>query len=213
MEKYKSYLINAACLGVGIAFGLLYSMQAGGVVERFKFGIDFGDNKKVDLELNSASIDHVKILERMFSQPFSVAGTQSWLKQNRDIYDLHDVDLYRKLRGLKYEDEVCENIRKLFDDKAGPFAYQLDSVAIGFPGGIPEGVAYVPNHSKYRGKRVEITSRQYNTQIVVNCIPNYPCTGALGRCPDMQISHKDAFKLFPVPALPKTQDALAVIIP
>jgi len=205
--KYMIF-VGLACLCLGIGIG--WFMQRNG----YKIGeltINSGQNK-IALKVEQEKVEHAVLMKSLFSSDWTVDAAKGWLKRNQDMFHFRDVTLSDKIKMLDTKDDISKNLRELSRQKLGPWAYDIDTIKIGYPENAPRGGrAYGCENKKYYRQKVKLISLNGKNEVVVEVTGKYQCPDGL-HFPDLQISRSDKEKLFGKTPFSETETVMALIL-
>lgn len=211
MDNTKITFLAVAALLVGIAIGFNLSGTDG---KRTDISLKFGESQ-LKIDLKEDGVDGPKVLEKIFSEPFSKNGALGWLKDSQNVFSLDDLELMEELKFSKgfyrfddpeliekfsvigYDTPMAKALRKLRVDRDGPWEYQFRKVSIGIPTDKPaKNSINVCANGLLQGKTVELFRfDNYDQRVKFFATGKYGCPTGI-KAPDVQLREEDARQLF-----------------
>ena len=210
MNTTKSVILGVSCLLAGLAIGWNLTRQGVKTTDiRWKYG---EAELVIDLEQDLASDE--TLLQKMFSRPFSAAGAEGWLREERDLYRADDPALVQQLDTVDYNAPVSTALRDLRNRRRGPWSYRTQEVNVGIPGGgnPRRGYANVCESGIFRNQTIELfLPDDPARKITVLATGRYRCPENYA-FPDVQLNPADARELFGYGNFSKTERAAAIVV-
>lgn len=225
-RDWKSLVIVAETIILAVLLWKVLPKNAAETNIQMKFG-----DQSLKLNVKKDMSDPQALVEKLMSQPFSKAGTMAFLSKE-GIFSISDPSIVPALQNLCpnknsdgetlvarqqrlqacLESNVLKQIRELATKHAPPFQYIGREVEVGTPARAQPriGHAFVCSNGGFLAHKIQINTLQGNRSITVNATRFYPCTG-YDDVPDIQISARDAYKLFGRPTR-KFEKAVAVVL-
>lgn len=226
---FKHPLVIAA--GIVVAGALLFRVlppSAARTEVQYKFG-----DQVLKLNVQKDMSNPEALIHKLMSQPYSKAGILALLKQE-GVYSITDPAIASALQRLCpdqgpagetllqrqkrlqpcFDESVVKDLRDLASRHEGVFQYRGQVVRIGTPADTQPmpGKANVCEYGGLLGREIEIDTMPSRESIIVDATGYYPCTTySTGIHPDIQLSAKDALRLFGRPTR-KFEKAIAVIM-
>ena len=175
------------------------------------------EGNKLIIDLEKDLEDANVLLAKIFSEPFSKAGAVDWLKRIQGIYPIIDSEVSfvdSAILDLSFDGAAAKRLREVSERRMGPFAYQVDTVQVGFPTGASAPrveEANVCDSGKYRRQTIRLINMVDGSSIDVRASSIYACPPQL-MYPDIQLNHDDAKRLFGDTVFQKYEQAIALII-
>ncbi len=210
IKNISIYIFGAlACLAIGAVAG--WNLSKGGAKQAF-VNLKIGENQ-LEVKLDQDQIDAQTFLGQMFGETWSKSSVINWLKEKQKIFHFEDTDVVEEYKSLKSDHPISEKIYELYTLRLGPWAYEADTVRIGFPGGNnpPPGKANVFDNGKYLGHHLTFYKMNDTNQITVHATGKY-WGPSPDKFPDIQLNRNDAKILFGHSNLSKIERALVRIV-
>ena len=165
-------------------------------------------------------------IDSLFQNEAVAEITTNYLSKVYKIYKVTDGRFINALTNLCRENDkdtksfseclsnndVLKSLRRKASNREPPFQYESIHVDIGFPPvQPPHGSVFACNTSRFRGKKIEISSSEpsFDSRIERKVIPKYNCTKK--PFPDIQLSKADGKTLFG-PSLNKYEKGFVTIL-
>ncbi len=210
MNNKKHIFFYITFLIIGIVIG--YLINTIGITDA-KVKWTYGESKlEIDLKEDMESSEI--FLEKLFSTEFSEEGTLGWLKKNKGLYKVSDIDLAKEIESLSVNEPISESLRKISQRRKGPWTYQVDTISIGVPAlqfQPKEGFANVCECGNYLGQKLKVFDLNQRKSIEVFASGRYACPREL-KYPDLQLCAKDAERLLGTSEFLKYEKAIILIM-
>ena len=208
-----SVVVAVSCLLGGIAIGFFLGGEDSAMTNT-EISWKYGDAELVlDLDKDLASDE--TLLQKIFSEPFSEAGAEQWLKNEQGLFHPGDTDLAAEFAEIDYDAPISRELRDLRNRRVGPWSYRTQQVRIGIPDQAHQpfrGNANVCESGIFRNQRVELFLPDHpERRIVVTGSGRYHCPEGY-QFPDIQLNAKDAEKLFGYSLFNKYEEAAAIVV-
>ncbi|MFC2137111.1 hypothetical protein ACFLTE_02945 [Bacteroidota bacterium] len=210
MKNKNRIFLYITFLVIGIVIG--YLINTLGITET-TISWTYGDSK-LEIDLKEDMEDSETFLEKLFSTEFSKEGTIGWLKHNKGLYKATDIDLANEIEKLTVDEPISEQLRKISQQRKGPWTYHIDTILIGVPPIVnqpKEGFANVCETGDYLGQKLKVYDINQRNSIEVFATGRYECPSEL-KYPDLQLSAKDAEKLLGTSEFLKYETAIILIM-
>ena len=158
--------------------------------------------------------DSETFLEKLFSTEFLEEGTLGWLKHNKSLYKPTDIDLANKIEALSVNEPISEQLRKISQQRKGPWTYQVDTILIGVPpisNQPKKGFVNVCETNDYLGQKLKVYDINQRNSIEVFATGRYECPIEL-KYPDLQLCAEDAERLSGTSEFLKYETAIILIM-
>jgi len=210
MKNSGRIFIYITILLIGVIIG--YLINTLGITET-NISWTYGESK-LEIDLKEDLEDSETFLEKLFSTEFSEEGTTGWLKHNKNLYKPTDIDLANKIEELSVDEPISEQLRKICQQRKGPWTYQVDTILIGVPPIVNQpkkGYANVCETGKYIGQKLKIFDINQRNSIEVFATGRYECPDKF-KYPDLQLCAEDAERLLGTSEFLKYEKAIILII-